>query len=134
GAGRERLRKTIRSVRPRPRKHTPGRDPTRRSPPASTATRCVARPRISGMLCSWSGSRPASRPMNDLSAMIPLLAAVLLGLGLSLVDSDDAPRELKRHRLVRVASLKTGAARIDGRLVPADNAAAPAGSPVARVA
>jgi hypothetical protein len=71
--------------------------------------------------------------MNDLSAMIPLLAAVLLGLGLSLVDSDDARRELKRHRLVRVASLKNGAARIDGRVVPADNATAPAGSPVALV-
>ncbi len=71
--------------------------------------------------------------MNDLSAMIPLLAAVVLGLGLSLVDSDDARRELKRHRLVRIASLRSGAARIDGRVVPAHNPAAPAGSPVAAV-
>ncbi len=71
--------------------------------------------------------------MNDLSAMVPLLAAVLIGLGLSLVDSDDARRELKRHRLVRVASLKSGAARIDGRVVPAHNPTAPAGSAVAFV-
>jgi len=71
--------------------------------------------------------------MNDLSAMIPLLAAVLLGLGLSLVDSDDARRELRRHRLVRIASLQNGAARIDGRVVPADNPAAPAGTQVAQV-
>ena len=71
--------------------------------------------------------------MNDLSAMVPLLAAVLIGLGLSLVDSDDARRELKRHRLVRVADLKSGAARIDGRVLPADNPAAPAGGAVAFV-
>ncbi len=71
--------------------------------------------------------------MHNLSAMLPLLAAVLIGLGLSLVDSDDARRELKRHRLVRIASLKNGAARIDGRVVPADNPTAPAGSAVAFV-
>ena len=69
--------------------------------------------------------------MHNLSAMIPLLAAVLIGLGLSLVDSDDARRELKRHRLVRVGELKSGAARIDGRVLPADNPTAPAGSAVA---
>ena len=71
--------------------------------------------------------------MNDLSAMVPLLAAVLIGLGLSLVDSDDARRELKRHRLVRIADLHPGAARIDGRVVAADNPAATAGTEVALV-
>ena len=71
--------------------------------------------------------------MNDLSAMVPLLAAVLIGLGLSLVDTDDARRELRRHRLVRIADLKNGAARIDGRVLPADNPGAPTGGAVAVV-
>jgi hypothetical protein len=72
--------------------------------------------------------------MNDLGFMVPLVVAVLVSAGLSLFDSDDARRELKRHRLVRVADLHTGAARIDGRVVAVDSPAnAPAGGTVAVV-